>query len=316
MLEKLSRQVTNKDVHEQSRPGKRVAEAYDYCHRITRGASRTFYLGSLLLPTHKRRAIWTVYALFRLVDDAIDEAMADQPQPGHISGVRDPRGELERWRTALDRLYRTGKTDDNPIMIAWQAMLVEYNVPLQPVLDLLTGVEMDLTQDRYDSFEDLSQYCYRVAGTVGIVSSSIFGYQDESALRYASNLGIALQLTNILRDIGEDARRGRIYLPQDEMQRFGYRESDLLAGTINESFTNLLLFQIERAEQYYQESLPGISLLDADCRFAVILSSMLYRDILQRIHLNNYDVFTRRAHVPFSGKVACLARAFWTLPTI
>ncbi len=311
MLEKLSPLAMKRAVEQEKRPTKRVLDAYDYCHHITRAASRTFYWGSLLLPAQKRRAIWTVYALFRLLDDAVDEAMAETPQIGHTIGASDPRRELDLWRNKLEQLYQQGTTDDNPVMIAWESMLGDYNVPLAPVLDLLTGVEMDLTKARYASFEELALYCYRVAGTVGIVSSSIFGYQDESALRYAANLGIALQLTNILRDIGEDARRGRIYLPQDELQRFGYCEHELFAGTMNDTFIALIRFQIERAEQYYRDALPGIALLDEDCRFAVTLSSMLYRDILQRIHLNKYDVFTKRAHVPLGGKVGFLAQAWW-----
>lgn len=291
----------------------KVTEAYDYCRRVTQRASKTFYWGSTFLPPPKRRAIWAVYALCRVVDDIIDEAVSpDAPRVGHLSGSSTPVEALNYWRTSLERIYVQGGTDEGPVQIAWSDLLNCYPVPLRPALNLLDGVEMDLTCNRYFSFDDLYLYCYRVAGTVGLLTSPIFGYQDDTALQYAVDLGVALQLTNILRDIGEDARHDRIYLPLDEIKRFGYSEGKLMEGIINDAFRELLRFQIARADEYYQRAQPGISLLSADCRLAVRLSATLYHSILGRILLNNYNVFTIRASVPLKTKLAA-ASQYWVI---
>ena len=290
-----------------------VMEAYDYCRRVTKRASKTFYWGSVFLPRSKRQAVWAVYALCRIVDDIVDEEMnPDTPRVGHLIGSSTPKQELDYWRQSLERVYQRGGAGDNLIQRAWSDVLERYPVPFAPVLDLLDGVEMDLTINRYQSFEDLYLYCYRVAGTVGLLTSPIFGYKEEVALQHAVDLGVALQLTNILRDIGEDARRNRIYLPQDEMQRFGYTESDLMNGVVNDAFCELLRFQMERANNYYLRSQPGISLLSPDSRLAIRLSGTLYKGILDRISLNNYNVFTKRASVPLKTKLAA-ASQYWFL---
>ena len=290
-----------------------VVEAYDYCRKVTKRASKTFYWGSVFLPKPKRQAVWAVYALCRIVDDIVDEEMhPDTPRVGHLSGSSTPKQELDYWRQSLEHVFQRGGAGDNPVQLAWSDMLERYPVPFAPVLDLLDGVEMDLTISRYQTFEELYLYCYRVAGTVGLLTSPIFGYQDETALQHAVDLGVALQLTNILRDIGEDARRNRVYLPLDEMERFGYTEHDLMNGVVNDTFCDLLRFQMARANNYYQRSLPGISLLSPDSRLAIRLSGTLYKGILDRIHLNNYNVFTKRASVPLKTKLAA-ASQYWFL---
>ena len=288
-----------------------VTQAYDYCRQVTQRASKTFYWGSIFLPPPKRQAIWAIYALCRVVDDIVDEATdAVVPRVGHLAGSTAPQRALNDWRNALERLYQGGSCDEDPIQRAWSDMLAHYPIPLTPILELLDGVEMDMSTNRYRTFDELYVYCYRVAGTVGLLTSAIFGYQDESALQHAVDLGVAMQLINILRDIGEDARRNRIYLPLDEMTRFGYTEDDLMRGVINDSFRELMRFQMARADDYYQRSQPGILLLSADCRLAVRLSGTLYRLILDHIHLNNYNVFTKRASVPLKTKVATASR-YW-----
>ncbi len=286
-----------------------VMEAYDYCRRVTQRASKTFYWGSVFLPQPKRRAIWAIYALCRVVDDIVDEAV-DAPRAGHLRGSASPQTALNFWRQSLKHIYAHGGSDNGPIELAWSHLLETYQVPLQPALELIDGVEMDLATNRYQTFDDLYLYCYRVAGTVGLLTAPIFGYQDPAALARAVELGIALQLTNILRDVGEDARKNRIYIPQDEMQIFGYTEEDLMHGVINPVFCELIRFQMSRAEEYYQRAQSGISLLDADCRLAVTLSSTLYRHILDRIRLNNYNVFTKRASVPLQTKLVA-ASQYW-----
>ncbi|GAC1356768.1 MAG: phytoene/squalene synthase family protein [Ktedonobacteraceae bacterium] len=280
-----------------------VTDAYENCRQVTQRASKTFYWGSIFLPPAKRRAIWAIYAFCRVVDDLVDEAADAELRVGHLRGSRSPAAAIDGWRQALERLYRYNEVGDEPVLCAWGDMLERYPVPIEPALDLLEGVLMDLTKKRYQTFDDLYLYCYRVAGTVGLLTAPIFGYRDEAALAHAVDLGIALQLTNILRDIGEDARRDRIYLPQDEMARFAYSEEDLMAGVINDAFCQLVRFQIERANDYYRRAQPGIAMLDADGRLAVRLSSTLYGGILDRIRMNNFNVFTRRASVPLKTKL-------------
>ncbi|HCI78136.1 MAG TPA: squalene synthase [Ktedonobacter sp.] len=290
-----------------------VTQAYDYCRQVTRKASKTFYWGSIFLPQPKRQAIWAVYALCRVVDDIVDEIESTHtPRVGHLVGSLAPQRALDDWRNALQRLYQRGGCGDDPIQLAWSDMLSHYPIPLSPLMELLDGVEMDMMTNRYQNFDELYLYCYRVAGTVGLLTSSIFGYEDELALQHAVDLGVAMQLINILRDIGEDAQRNRIYLPLDEMKRFGYSEDDLMQGKINEPFRELVRFQMVRADSYYQRSQPGIQLLSADCRLAVRLSGTLYRLILDRIHLNNYNVFTKRASVPLKTKLATASR-YWVM---
>ncbi len=281
-----------------------ATDAYEYCRRITQEASKTFYWGSTFLPRPKRRAVWAIYAFCRIVDDIVDEAFGEStPRRGHLSGSVSPQQALDGWRHSLERLYQGTDAGDGPVQRAWSDMLEQYPVPVQPALDLLDGVEMDLTVKRYTTFDDLYLYCYRVAGTVGLLTSPIFGYSDDAALVHAVELGIALQLTNILRDIGEDMQRDRIYLPLDEMARFGYSERDIKDGIINDAFCELVRFQIARADDYYQRAQAGIALLSVDCRLAVRLSGVLYRGILERISSNNYNVFTCRAHVPLKTKL-------------
>lgn len=291
-----------------------VQEAYNYCRQVAQRSSKTFYWGSIFLPPLKRYAIWAIYALCRVVDDIVDEAVTpDGPRIGHLSGVENPQQELNNWRNALIKLYESGECDENNlVLVAWRDMIAHYAVPLKPALELLDGVEMDLKLNRYQCFDELYLYCYRVAGTVGLLTSPVFGYQDNSALQYAVDLGVALQLTNILRDIGEDAKRDRIYLPLDEMKRFGYSEGELMNGIINDAFCELVRFQMSRADVYYQRSQYGISLLSSDSRLAVNLSGTLYRRILDRIRLNNYNVFTKRASVPLKTKLAA-ASQYWFL---
>jgi 15-cis-phytoene synthase len=292
-----------------------VKVAYEYCRQVTQRASKTFYWGSAFLPSAKRRAVWAIYALCRTVDDIVDEVDANSPRVGHLRGTDAPAQSLDYWRHALERIYQGSGDDSNPIQCAWMDMLAHYPVPLQATMDLLNGVEMDLMRNRYQTFDELYVYCYRVAGTVGLLTSPIFGYQCEEALPRAVELGVALQLTNILRDIGEDARRNRIYLPQEEMEHFNYSEADLMTGVVNDAFCELVRFQIARADEYYLRAQPGIALLNQDCRLAVSLSGTLYHSILDRIRLNKYNVFTRRASVPLKTKLATASQQ-WVLQQV
>lgn len=275
--------------------------AYEQCRQVARRAARTFYWGSQFLPAPKRRAAWALYALCRAVDD-----IADHPSP-----QLDPRVALNGWRLRLTRAYDGVASD--AITRAWVDLLQQFAVPLQPALDLIAGVEMDLDHAQPQTFDDLRLYSYRVAGTVGLLMAPILGYRTPAALPLAVDLGIAMQLTNILRDIGEDARNGRIYLPRDEMAAFGYADDDLRAGRITPAFVALMRFQIARAQAYYERARPGIDLLDANVRLAILASAEWYRGILGVIIANGYDVFTRRARVPFAARLRVMPRLWLDL---
>jgi phytoene synthase len=275
-------------------PSLTLTAAYDVCEAITRSHSKSFYLATAFLPAEKRRAIRALYAFCRWSDDIVDE-------PGHASGYS-----LDGWAAAQE----TSSHEDNAVLMAWADTRRRYSLSSSVIEELLAGVRMDLTVDRYDTFDDLWLYCYRVASTVGLLSMQIIGY-DEGADPYAIKLGVALQLTNILRDVGEDARRGRIYLPLDELARFNLTEQEILDGCCDERYRALMRFQIERTQRLYEEAWPGIGMLDRDGRLAVATAAAVYRGILPVVEENGYDNHTRRAFVPTWRKVAMLPRIWW-----
>jgi phytoene synthase len=187
-------------------------------------------------------------------------------------------------------------------------MLSKYQIPVEYPLDLIKGVVQDTHKKRYRDFEELYEYSYRVASTVGLMSSHILGYSDEDALDYAEAMGIGMQLTNILRDIREDAGRGRIYIPKEDLDRFGIDESEILSGKMSERFKEMMVFQISRAREYYSKGEEGIRMLDADSRFTVLLASRVYGRILDEIEKLDYDVFSRRASTSKTQKFMMLPR--------
>ncbi len=274
-----------------------LESSYRLCRDMAKKHSKTFYFASIFLPPEKRRAIWAVYAFCRTADD--------------IADTRQPAGErlatLDGWRDQLIAAY-AGKPRDT-IMVAFADSAARFGIPIEPALDLLRGARRDVTVRRYDTYEELLEYCYLVASTVGLLTSPILGY-EEGALPYGVALGRAMQMTNILRDVGEDARMGRIYLPAEDLRRFGYTEADLFSGTIDERFVELMKFQIERVRVMYKEAAPGIALLSPSSRQTVQIALSLYRRILEQIERNGYDVFTRRAYVPIRAKLLTATMAF------
>jgi phytoene synthase len=279
-------------------PGE-VAAAYPVCRDLTRTASKTFYLASNFLPPEKRRAVWAVYAFCRTADDIIDRTA---PAGERLSAI----AELEEKLLAASRGYAR-----EPIFVAYADAARRFDIPVGPALDLLRGTRTDVTIRRYESYDELLEYCYLVASTVGLLVSPILGYSNAEALGYAVTLGRAMQLTNILRDVGEDALMGRIYLPAEDMRRFGYTEASLFAGRIDDAFVGLMEFQIARVRALYAAAEPGIAMLSADSRYTVRLAYTLYGRILNEIESNGYDVFTRRAYVPLRAKlVSALTLAF------
>ncbi len=286
--------------------GAALRDAYRYCQQIARMHAKSFYFSAQFLPVHKRQAIYAVYALCRHIDDAVDCLV----EPSENAG----REAVARWQTELDAVYhhyhhdKTAIENLSPVLRAWRDMLKTYSIPQALPLELMRGVLMDTHINLYESWDELKIYCYRVASTVGLMVTEIFGYQERETLEYAESLGYAMQLTNILRDVGEDARMNRIYLPRDEMREFGYDETELKRGVVNEAFRCLLRFEINRARSFYAEAEKGIRLLDRDARFTVLLAARLYARILDDIEVNDYDVFTRRAHTTFPAKLRAVPR--------
>jgi len=271
-------------------PGLTLDGCYRHCGAIAQQYSKSFAFSLRFLPSARRRAAWAVYAFCRTADDIVDRTEAPTER---LSA-------LDAWDAQLRAAY--GGRAVHPVFVALADATARYDVPLQAAVDLLRGARMDVSVDRYATYEELRRYCYLVASTVGVLVTPILGALDESALPYAVTLGEAMQLTNILRDVGEDARMGRIYLPADEMARFGYAETDLMDGTVDERFVALMQFQIERARRLYAEAEPGIAKLHPESRYTVRLALQFYRGILAAIEVNRYDVFTKRAYVSLRAK--------------
>ncbi len=271
--------------------GDRLAASYRACGTIARVHSKTFHLSSLFLSPAKRRAVWAVYAFCRTADDIVDR----------IAPARERLDAIDAWERKLIGAY-DGRTSD-PIFVALADAARRFGIPMEPALDLLRGARMDVTVRRYATYDALREYCYLVASTVGLLVMPILGTRSPDAAGYGVALGRAMQMTNILRDVGEDARMDRVYLPAEDLRRFGCDEQAILAGDVDEPFRALMRFQIERVRAMYAEAEPGIALLAPESRYTVRLALSLYRGILDRIETNGYDVFTRRAYVPLPAKM-------------
>ncbi|GAB1420166.1 phytoene/squalene synthase family protein [Anaerolineales bacterium] len=275
-----------------------LEDAYLYCKQITKSNSRTFYMAASLLPEPKQAAVHALYAFCRSTDDLIDK----------WEGKGDPHQALNDWRL---RLHKGAEAFYDPIPMAWAHVQRNFELPHGYADQLIQGIETDLSKTRYKTFSELTEYCYAVASTVGLIVMHIIGFENEDALHDAIKLGVALQLTNILRDVGEDWRNGRIYLPLDELHSFGLSESDIEKGIVNDKWRRFMQFQIKRARQLYEESQAGIALLNRDGRFAIAAASCLYREILTEIENLDYDVFNHRAHVSTYGKIKRLPALWW-----
>ncbi len=258
----------------------------------TAKGSKSFFFAARWFPPDVARAAYAVYWFCRYTDDLVDEC----------ANLQQGREDLEQWAAMLHAAL-AGEVPSHPVLRVFLDTARRYSIPDEYPLDLIEGMRMDLDGVRYASFADLRVFCYRVASVVGLMMSHVIGFR-EPALTYAVDLGIAMQLTNILRDVGEDLERGRIYLPADEMQRFGYSEYDLRRRLYNDSFRELMRFEAARARAYYAQAEPGIALLDSRGRFAVKVASDVYRQILVRIEASGYDVFQQRA-------VVSPARKYW-----
>jgi len=276
-----------------------LEDAYEICRKETQQWAKTFYLGTLLLPYEKRKAIWAIYVWCRRTDELMDSQEALKKSEEELSDS------LNSWEENTKDIFKgIVKSDLDAVLVD---TLEKYPQTIDPYLDMIAGQRMDLTKFRYKNFDELKLYCYRVAGTVGLMTQNVMGidafYEAASWIEVpdiseaAIALGIANQLTNILRDVGEDRQRGRIYLPQDEIKQFGYSEEELLSGEINKQWKNLMAFQLNRAREWFKTSEEGIKWLSADARWPVWTSLRLYRKILNSIENLDYDVFNNRAYV-------------------
>ncbi|MEO0373734.1 MAG: phytoene synthase [Cyanobacteria bacterium P01_A01_bin.17] len=295
-----------------------LEDAYEQCRQVTADYAKTFYLSTLLMTPEKRRGIWAIYVWCRQTDELMDGPQAANSTQEELAAT------LDQWQEQLESVFA-----GNPIQnedVALQDTIERFNLDIQPFQDMIAGQRMDLQRSRYDTFEELHLYCYRVAGTVGLMSAPVMGIEPfcdrlqppwaipettpGSPIEKAVALGVANQLTNILRDVGEDARRGRIYLPLEDLKRFGYTEQELFDGVVDDRWRSLMQFQIERAHQFFAKAEDGIRSLEKNARWPVWSALILYRRILDVIERNQYDVFSKRAYVPTRQKLLSLPKAW------
>lgn len=276
-----------------------LEKAFAYTGAFTAHHSRSFHLASALLPRSKRRAIRTLYAFCRVTDDIVDRQQV---------GADVLRADLAGWRR---HAFADEEETEDLLLVAWRE--IRHLFPRRYVEQLIEGVGRDLSQARYETFADLATYCYGAAATVGLMSMHIVGFSDPKAISHAVKLGLALQMTNILRDVAEDWQRGRLYLPQEELHSFGLSEDDVAAGQVDERWRTFMRFQISRNRELYREAWPGIALLERDSRLAIAAAARLYGAILDDIEAHDYDVFQRRAHVGSWAKLRLLPQVWWAV---
>ncbi len=278
---------------------KRIDSAYKECARLTRSASSNFYVAFLALPNELRRAIYATYAFCRLCDDIVDE-----PSLG-----ADPGSELDLVESALDDSPST-KYADSPIFVALEDAIQTFELDKQLYVDVIDGCRMDLSTNRYESFEDLRVYCRRVASAVGVICITIFGHSDRNAIEYADDLGIAFQLTNILRDVREDFANGRVYLPQAELRAFGVVETEFEDSQPTDNFRELVRFQLDRARGFYESGQRVIPLAIRGRQCLELMNGFYFR-ILEKIEENDADVLSHRVSLSTTEKLSITAVAGW-----
>ncbi len=268
-----------------------AARSLEYCRKLTRRSGSNFFYSFLFLPKPRREAIYAVYAFSRAVDDLVDE-MEDPAETAE---------NLAEWRREVERMAEGQAT--HPIAVQMGAAARAFDIPKELPIALIDGCEMDLGNRRYDTFDDLYDYCYHVASVIGLMCIEVFGYQTEKAKRYAEKLGVAFQLTNILRDVKNDAERGRIYLPREDLERFGYADVDVLGSVYDERFVSLMEFQCRRAERFYEEAREALAPEDRPSMLAAEIMGGIYRRILREIEKARYDVYNHFVSLPRHQKL-------------
>jgi phytoene synthase len=272
----------------------------DYCQQRAAASGSSFYYSFLFLEPRRRQAITALYAFCREVDDVVDEC----------PDAALARTKLTWWRGEVQALYEGRPT--HPVTQALIASLKQFSLPQEQLQEIIDGMEMDLEQASYADFKALHLYCYRVASVVGLLAAEIFGYSDRQTLKYAHDLGLAFQLTNIIRDIGEDARRGRVYLPQDELTRFGVTADDLLHARYGESFSRLMAFQVERARELYRQAFAQLPAADRKAQRAGLIMAAIYQATLDEIERDNYRVLDQRISLPPLRKLWLAAKTWFS----
>ena len=271
----------------------------EYCQQKAASSGSSFYYSFLFLAPARRRAITALYAYCREVDDVVDESKDE-----NIARIK-----LGWWRNEIDQMFRGNP--QHPVTQALSPCIAPYSLTQERLSEILDGMEMDLLQTRYLDFKGLERYCYLVAGVVGLCAADIFGRRRDETLEYARNLGMAFQLTNIIRDVGEDARRGRVYLPVNELQRFKVPVADILNARHSENFVCLMQFQYERAEHYYQAAFAALPVEDRRAQRAGLIMAAIYRALLVEIHRDGFQVLTQRVSLTPIRKL-WLAWKTWT----
>ncbi|MCG2577365.1 presqualene diphosphate synthase HpnD [Dechloromonas sp. XY25] len=269
-----------------------------YCQEKCAASGSSFYYSFLFLPQERRQAIMALYAFCREVDDVVDEC--------HDVSIASTK--LAWWRQEVQRI--ADGNPQHPVGLALKKVAPGINLPSEQLLEIIDGMEMDLQQSRYLDFKGLSLYCYRVASVVGLLAAEIFGYQDRQTQKYAHDLGMAFQLTNIIRDIGEDARRGRIYIPMDELKQFNVPAKDILDGKYSDNFTALMQFQYERAEKYYEQAFTQLPAGDRKNQRPGLIMAAIYRTLLAEIKDENFKVLHQRISLPPMRKLWLAAKTW------
>ena len=274
-----------------------LMESYQYCRDIAKKRAGNFYYSFMVLPRDKSDAMCAIYAFTRYCDDIADDLNEDM----------DKRYLLEKWHESLDKTA-TGQYEDSRILPAFHNAIKKFNIPLEYFHELINGATMDLSIDKYNTFEQLYGYCYRVASVVGLMCIHIFGFDAPSAKKYAEYCGIAFQLTNILRDMKEDALMGRVYIPEEDLRAFSYSSDDIINGVRDERFHKLMRFEVRRARTYYNAAKPLIPLVHESGRPGLCAMIQIYSGLLDKIERNRYDVFTKRASLSKRQKLSIAAK--------
>jgi phytoene synthase len=277
----------------------------DVADLITKQSKTNFMISFSMLPEQKRDAIHTVYAFCRCTDDIVDEGAGDDESKSAM---------LARWSAELERGFRGESM--YPLLNKLSIIATRFNIPAVHFFDLIRGMRMDLEKTRYETFEELAEYCYRVASSVGLMCSEIFGYRNRTTLQYAIDLGIALQLTNIVRDVRSDAQRGRIYIPHEDFERFGYTEEQLLASVYNEAFVRLMRFETQRAREYYTRARASLAAEDHRAFAAARIMDRIYSRILDKIERKHYAVFEGKISISKFSKLVIAVREYFSSPAL
>jgi phytoene synthase len=272
-----------------------LARSHQYCRRVARTRAKNFYYSFLLLSAQQRRAMCSIYAFMRYCDDLSDEPGAN-------------RMAMDRWRAEMEDALE-GRYGTHPVWPAFHYTVRRFGIPRQYFRDMIQGVASDLEPRRIETYDELYRYCYLVASVVGLTIIHIFGFDSPSALPLAEKCGVAFQLTNILRDIGEDAGRARVYLPAEDLRRFGVTEDDLRSGNRTEAMLRLMQFEAARARRYYDESRPLLDLIHPRSKASLLALISIYSRLLDRIERKKYDVFTRRVRLSALEKTWIVVRA-------